>query len=136
MWPLSELVDDPARTTHLRPLTVRCADGPEEEAETWRDVAVAAIVHSRLLDTVPVPLRAGPRAQRFFINHEPLHADGRKMKGPRPLQWNGRVYYAEMHYSAYSLMVTLSWSLRQAGLDPNAIEVHVGSGEQSQETST
>jgi hypothetical protein len=124
--PLAYLADDRVRTTGLRPLAMRCPDSWEEKVETWRDVAVVVIVRSRLLDMVPVPLRAGPRAGRYFINHERLHADGREMKGPREVQWNGRVYYAEMHYSAYDLMLAVRWALSQAGLDPSGIELQVG----------
>ncbi len=117
--------EDQRRCTNAAPEFAKTQQGTAVPTNTWRDVARFVLLDAGLLREVSLPVRAGRNAKRYFVNWEPVHATGAKMKAPFQLESNGRAVYAELHYSAYSLCHILVYLLREASMDPESILVKV-----------
>jgi hypothetical protein len=127
---LAAIEQDWSQVTGRKPIAVCFGDSDFRPAGTWRELVVAILQATDALGRVSIPFKAGPRADRYFINTDPCHSDGRPMKAPTEILFNGSSLYIEMHYSALNLMAILAAVLHSASIDTACCVVKIA-GESS-----
>lgn len=120
---LAELVRTPDLCTGAHPVCVSGLGIETTATSSWRDVVTFIVEHSPASALGLLPFAAGPRANRYFLNLEPKHANGQRMRAPRLISWAGAQVYAELHYSAERLLSITSCWLHNLGIDGSSVKL-------------
>lgn len=118
--------------TRGKPLHISFPDGTSEAVTQWKDLAVAVCTWLGRRRQVPIPFAGRERSRLYFINREPVHANGMEFarSGRRNVRTERQEFWIDTHRSASDLLRCLTHLITACNESPDRFEVTYRPGRQ------
>ncbi len=126
LYTLAEIAADSSLGTGRRPSGLHFADGTSAAVTTWADVSV--LVLSRVgnqFGLPPLPFTNRAKGKGYFINTQPTHSTGQRMKSHRTAQVAGETVYMDTNRSTQELINSLLMLFRAGGAPTDFVKVSI-----------
>jgi predicted type IV restriction endonuclease len=125
-YSITELLENNPTPERLKPCKVCFPEGLTFDVKTWADAVceiVKWVAEHHGLPRLPYFQSVMEHGKTYFLNTEPVHADGTHFRGIKEIMHETNRVFIDTSHSAYSFCRILSNMMNSVGADPSSVKV-------------